>query len=1178
MRIKKGNKRGVSVVVGYVLLITFGIVLSAVVYGYLKTYVPSETVHCPDGVSVLLKDYSYNCSSGGLVLDIKNNGKFNVNGYYIRASYTPNTSLATNDLSRNFNTSGSTDGTNISGIVYFHNNFAESLKFGEEVFHVFNSDNSVYFLELIPIRFQTEDNIQKLAICSDAKITQEITCTSGVLIPGAYCGDGACGAGEDSVNCPSDCGTVSSGLVIELSFENNVQDSSGNNHHGTLTGATYTTGVSGQAISFDGLGDYVSVPYVGNLPQGSVAFWLKSSGSTGNTQLFFEGDGTSQYSSPGFEGDSANFYFFLNEDVYVIPTTYTQGMWTHFAGTWDGSTCKLYKNGALVSSLSCLAGENGITNFYIGGRGSSYTTYGLMDELKVYNRALSLSEVQSLYGVLQPVCGNGVCEPPSETATSCASDCASGLTIGLFEIYEAQFNQIGSYSNPYTSVTADVHFTSPSGKQLILPLFWDGNNVWKFRFTPNELGTWGYVIQSNDAGLNGESGALTGVYSGKSGFLVRDSTNLFNFKRSNGEHAFMMGDTCWNCFSDVNSVLDYSTFEEYVDIRADQNFNFIRSYAIALYSGEDYWTPTWPAHSNEGGRAFEPWDPDKINPDYFKQMDERVEYANSKGIAMNLLIGSDETNIYDFFSGDYNKMERYIRYLVARYSAYNINWEGRTEFEEQSSNMAEAIAFANFIGNTIENNDPYNHLQSMHTLESNRELGDEAWLDWIMHQSNDESNGWSLTSEDREYNKPVLNEEFYYENSGNGSTHPHHVDANTVRKGAWQVIMHGAGGLAFGNTGIINARSQPFAGVQYATTPGANYMNYLYNFFQDKEYWKLSPNHMLCSTATCLVNPNNEYVVYSESGTTFDVQMGSGTYIARFYNPRTGAYSSPVNVAGCGLREFTKPTSEDWVLHIKLSSSGTSCTLPQETIVISDNLRGSTNGVRVGGTLTSKGYKPGIGENHIFYDVPSQVENGYVEFEVKGFDFGEFSSVDSNNPSYESAFVVMYDGRGIPEPIQYFFDYRNNYFRWEMIYRSDKYGDISSGNRFKSKILVAADTPERLNSDYAVFPIVEENTGDWQIEPNGLRAFWDPDRWYTLRVEWDNNYKNFRVYREGILIWDSSLDTGEPITDNGVYPVISPYPWFPIDFKIHLGSGPDRYSNKMPDITYRNFKLVKITL
>ncbi|MBS3084848.1 hypothetical protein J4411_02950, partial [Candidatus Pacearchaeota archaeon] len=255
MRIKKGNKRGVSVVVGYVLLITFGIVLSAVVYGYLKTYVPSETVHCPDGVSVLLKDYSYNCSSGGLVLDIKNNGKFNVNGYYIRASYTPNTSLATNDLSRNFNTSGSTDGTNISGIVYFHNNFAESLKFGEEVFHVFNSDNSVYFLELIPIRFQTEDNIQKLAICSDAKITQEITCTSGVLIPGAYCGDGACGAGEDSVNCPSDCGTVSSGLVIELSFENNVQDSSGNNHHGTLTGATYTTGVSGQAISFDGLGD-----------------------------------------------------------------------------------------------------------------------------------------------------------------------------------------------------------------------------------------------------------------------------------------------------------------------------------------------------------------------------------------------------------------------------------------------------------------------------------------------------------------------------------------------------------------------------------------------------------------------------------------------------------------------------------------------------------------------------------------------------------------------------------------------------------------------------------------------------------------------------------------------------------------------------------------------------------
>ncbi len=57
----------------------------------------------------------------------------------------------------------------------------------------------------------------------------------------------------------------------------------------------------------------------------------------------------------------------------------------------------------------------------------------------------------------------------------------------------------------------------------------------------------------------------------------------------------------------------------------------------------------------------------------------------------------------------------------------------------------------------------------------------------------------------------------------------------------------------------------------------------------------------------------------------------------------------------------------------------------QETIIIQDNLQGSTIGVKVGGTITSEGYQPGIGLNHILYDVPVQVVEGYVEFQVKGF-------------------------------------------------------------------------------------------------------------------------------------------------------------------------------------------------
>jgi len=113
--------------------------------------------------------------------------------------------------------------------------------------------------------------------------------------------------------------------------------------------------------------------------------------------------------------------------------------------------------------------------------------------------------------------------------------------------------------------------------------------------------------------------------------------------------------------------------------------------------------------------------------------------------------------------------------------------------------------------------------------------------------------------------------------------------------------------------------------------------------------------------------------------------------------------------------------------------------IAQETIIIQDNLQGSTSGAQVGGAFTGEGYLPGTGENHILYDVPAQIENGYVEVQVKGFNFNDFPSVDAINPSYETSFLIMYDGRGIPEPIGYFFDYRNNYFRWDVTYRSDKY-------------------------------------------------------------------------------------------------------------------------------------------
>jgi hypothetical protein len=83
----KTKKKGVSVIVAYVLLIMVALGLSSVVYVWLRGQVdiiPDDSFSCPDEVSILITDYDY--ADGKLNLTVRNKGFFNVSGFYIRAS------------------------------------------------------------------------------------------------------------------------------------------------------------------------------------------------------------------------------------------------------------------------------------------------------------------------------------------------------------------------------------------------------------------------------------------------------------------------------------------------------------------------------------------------------------------------------------------------------------------------------------------------------------------------------------------------------------------------------------------------------------------------------------------------------------------------------------------------------------------------------------------------------------------------------------------------------------------------------------------------------------------------------------------------------------------------------------------------------------------------------------
>jgi hypothetical protein len=172
------NKRGLSEVISYILLIAISIAMSVAVYSWLKTYVPTESVNCDDGTSIFIKNISYDCSGKTLTLTVQNNGKFGIDGYFIHVSNNPSPdALATVDISGKITNGGIIFGNSIK----FSNSMENSLS-PEELHNVivstFNvqSFGAIYRVELIPFRMQDIDNKKRVVSCSDAKVTETLTC------------------------------------------------------------------------------------------------------------------------------------------------------------------------------------------------------------------------------------------------------------------------------------------------------------------------------------------------------------------------------------------------------------------------------------------------------------------------------------------------------------------------------------------------------------------------------------------------------------------------------------------------------------------------------------------------------------------------------------------------------------------------------------------------------------------------------------------------------------------------------------------------------------------------------------------------------------------------------------------------------------------------------------------
>lgn len=182
MIFKQKNKRGVSEIIGYILLIAIVVVISIFVFQWLKSYVPQSALACPDGTAVSVPEYKYDCTGNNLSFTLQNTGTFSIAGYFIHASNDSITEIATIDLTSYYTGSG---GNQTSGGIIL--GLGNTLDPGKTKSMATNSfDLSLNFpaieaetlvkIEIIPIRYVEYKGKNRIASCGNAKISIPVEC------------------------------------------------------------------------------------------------------------------------------------------------------------------------------------------------------------------------------------------------------------------------------------------------------------------------------------------------------------------------------------------------------------------------------------------------------------------------------------------------------------------------------------------------------------------------------------------------------------------------------------------------------------------------------------------------------------------------------------------------------------------------------------------------------------------------------------------------------------------------------------------------------------------------------------------------------------------------------------------------------------------------------------------
>jgi hypothetical protein len=502
-------------------------------------------------------------------------------------------------------------------------------------------------------------------------------------------------------------------------------------------------------------------------------------------------------------------------------------------------------------------------------------------------------------------------------------------TIDCFDLYELTMKSPANLvKNPFLDITFKATIRHGNAEPVTVDGFCDSpdGSVYKLRYMPRKPGD--YEVTTTFSALDKVTEAkhrFTARAGKRAGPVRVDPQYPFHFLREGSkEHWFWNGNTTYQLFA----WEDEQIIRDCIDRQARLGINRLRCAINCRTPSGKRWNEVLVQPTKLFTFKMEPWiaaRPENIeDPGYdltryhvafFQKVERAVQYAREKGVIISIIFYLDAADKgVDPFGGKTNEShpmeDAYYRYIISRLAAYeNVMWDITNEWH-----LFRGTKWVNRMGELIQKHDPSQHLISVHG-NATFPFRKSPWASFAMYQSWDEHGAYGFMLKNRKEQlaagkpMPQVNEEYGYEDHyptpwGGNRVWPARIGDNR-RRLAWEMSMAGCyqttGERANDGTG-----AGPDTGGGWINGRGNETMTMLIgyqhmkSFFTRLEWWKLEPQPKGPNGTLVLAEKDKIFVAYQPKGGKLAWELPAGKYEAKWYNPRSGVWSSPWKVEHTG--------------------------------------------------------------------------------------------------------------------------------------------------------------------------------------------------------------------------------------------------------------------------------------